>query len=44
VVEGDEAERSSTIVLVDGTYELIAEHRGSAPLQLGVTLDLDALG
>lgn len=30
--------------LVDGTYQLVAEHRGSAPLQLGVTLDLDALG
>lgn len=30
--------------LVDGTYELVAEHRGSAPLGLGVTLDLDALG
>ncbi|MFC5063964.1 Uma2 family endonuclease [Actinomycetospora atypica] len=27
-----------------GGYELVAEHRGSAPLQLGVTLDLDALG
>ena len=25
-------------------YELVAEHRGSASLQLGVTLDLDALG
>lgn len=30
--------------LVDGAYELVAEHRGSAPLLLGVTLDLDALG
>jgi Uma2 family endonuclease len=30
--------------LVGEAYELIAEHRGSAPLRLGVTLDLDALG
>jgi hypothetical protein len=30
--------------LVAGTYQLIAEHRGSAPLQLGVVLDLDAPG
>jgi Uma2 family endonuclease len=29
--------------LVDDAYELVAEHRGHAPLQLGVTLDLDAL-
>ncbi len=30
--------------LVDAAYALVAEHRGSAPLGLGVTLDLDALG
>jgi Uma2 family endonuclease len=29
--------------LIDDAYELVAEHRGHAPLQLGVTLDLDAL-
>ncbi|MDL5158124.1 Uma2 family endonuclease [Actinomycetospora termitidis] len=29
---------------VGDAYELVAEHRGSAPLQIGVTLDLDALG
>lgn len=29
--------------LVDAAYELVAEHCGRAPLQLGVTLDLDAL-
>ena len=27
-----------------GAYRAVAEHRGSAPLRLGVTLDLDALG
>lgn len=29
--------------LVDGTYRLVADHAGSAALELGVTLDLEAL-
>lgn len=31
-------------VLEDGVYRSVAEHRASAPLRLGITLDLDALG
>lgn len=30
--------------LAGGAYEVVAEHRGTAPLQFGVTLDLEALG
>ena len=30
--------------LAEGAYEAVADHRGTAPLQIGVTLDLDALG
>ena len=31
-------------VLVDGVHAAVAEHRTTAPLRRGVTLDLDALG
>lgn len=44
VVEAtDEGIELTEFALVDGTYEQVAVHRGTAALQLGVTLELDVL-
>lgn len=44
VVEAtDDGVELTEFVLVDGAYEQVAGHRGTAALRLGVILDLDIL-